>query len=105
MQAQGEPKAGAESTDQEVSYLFTSFRDNGQDGLHLVYSHDGLKWIALKNDQSFLTPQIGGKLMRDPCIIQGPDRVYHMVWTTSWTDKGVGVVADRDVIYLRSGAT
>lgn len=54
-------------------YLFSYFVDNGQDGLHFAYSHDGLKWEALKNEKSFLTPTVGkDKLMRDPCIIQGP---------------------------------
>ena len=63
-------------------YLFSYFKGNGEDGLHLAYSHDGLKWLALKNDKSFLTPNIGkDKLMRDPSICQGPDGTYHMVWT------------------------
>ena len=34
-------------------YLFSYFKDNGQDGLHLAYSYDGFKWTALKNDKSF----------------------------------------------------
>src|SRR5262245_48849363 len=56
----------------ETGYLFCSFRGNG-DGLHFAWSADGIKWTALANDRAFLTPQIGGKLMRDPCILQGPD--------------------------------
>ena len=28
-------------------YLFSSFRGNGEDGLHLAYSPDGLKWTPL----------------------------------------------------------
>ena len=35
-------------------YLFSYFKNNGQDGLHLAYSPDGFKWTAVKNDQSFL---------------------------------------------------
>jgi len=62
-----------------ANYLFSYFKDNGQDGLHLAYSHDGLKWTALKNDRSFLKPQVGGMLMRDPCICRGPDATFHMV--------------------------
>ena len=34
--------------------LFTSFRHNGEDGLHLAWSEDGLKWTALNDDKSFL---------------------------------------------------
>src|SRR5688572_15952535 len=38
-------------------YLFTSFRGNGEDGLHLAYSHDGLRWTDL--GRSFLKPAVG----------------------------------------------
>lgn len=79
-------------------YLFSSFRGNGEDGLHLAYSSDGLQWTALKGDASFLKPTVGGKLMRDPCITQGPDGLFHMVWTTSWGDKGIGIAHSRDLI-------
>lgn len=87
-----------DSSNQQSVYLFSSFRGNGEDGLHLALSLDGLTWTALKNDQSFLKPAIGGKLMRDPCILPGPDGVFHMVWTTSWTDKGIGLAHSRDLI-------
>jgi hypothetical protein len=86
-----------QAPDKEV-YLFTSFRGNGEDGLHLAYSRDALQWTALKNDTSFLKPTIGGKLMRDPCIIKGPDERFHMVWTTSWGDKGIGIAHSKDLI-------
>jgi hypothetical protein len=65
--------------------LFSFFRDNGQDGLYLATSRDGLKWTELKpRGKSFLQPQIGGKLMRDPCLALGPDGVFHLTWTTGW---------------------
>lgn len=50
--------AGAEAGSRG-NYLFSSFRGNGEDGLHLAYSHDGLKWVALNGDNSFLKPRIG----------------------------------------------
>jgi len=81
-------------------YLFSYFKKNGQDGLHLAYSLDGLKWKALKNDSSFLHPKISNdKLMRDPCIIQGNDGKFHMVWTVSWTAKGIGYASSNDLIH------
>ncbi|MGL1957852.1 MAG: glycoside hydrolase family 43 protein [Colwellia sp.] len=82
----------------DKAYLFSSFRGNGEDGLHLAYSYDGLTWQALNNDNSFLTPKVGGKLMRDPCIILGPDNVFHMVWTSSWQDGGIGIAHSKDLI-------
>jgi len=84
----------------DSAYVFSYFRDNGQDGLHLAYSEDGLKWTPLKNDQSFLTPMLSrDKLMRDPCIIKGEDGRYHMVWTVSWTEKGIGYASSTDLIH------
>ncbi len=79
--------------------MFSYFKNNGEDGLHLAYSMDGLKWEALKNDESFLVPELSNdKLMRDPCIIKGPDGKFHMVWTISWTEKGIGYANSLDLI-------
>jgi len=81
-------------------YLFAYFKGNGEDGLHYAYSNDGYKWSALKNDQSFLTPMVSkDKLMRDPCIIKGKNGVFHMVWTVSWNDKGIGYASSKDLIH------
>ena len=81
-------------------YVFSYFKGNGEDGLHLAYSEDGYKWETLKKDASFLTPEVGkDKLMRDPCVIKGGDGLYHMVWTVSWTDKGIGYASSKDLIH------
>ena len=79
-------------------YLFSYFIGNGEDGLHLATSSDGLSWTALKGGASFLQPQVGSKLMRDPCIVQGPDGTFHMVWTTGWWDAGIGLAHSRDLV-------
>lgn len=81
-------------------YLFSFFQDNGADGLHLAWSEDALNWTALNNNKSFLTPTAGkDKLMRDPCIIQGGDGMFHMVWTVSWNEQGIGYAYSEDLIY------
>ena len=86
------------NTDNEV-LLFSYFKKNGEDGLHLAYSNDGFKWYALNNDKSFLIPELSNdKLMRDPCIIKGPDGKFHMVWTVSWEEKGIGYANSVDLI-------
>jgi acetyl esterase/lipase len=83
-----------------ATFLFAYFKGNGEDGLHLASSSDGYKWEALKKDASFLTPEVGkDKLMRDPCVIKGGDGLYHMVWTVSWTDKGIGYASSKDMIH------
>ncbi|MCF6333358.1 MAG: hypothetical protein L3J11_08740, partial [Draconibacterium sp.] len=40
----------------DEAYLFAYFIGNGEDGLHLAYSEDGLKWEALNNNEPFLNP-------------------------------------------------
>jgi hypothetical protein len=81
-------------------YLFSYFKSNGEDGLHLAISEDGYKWTAFNNDSSFLKPTAGvDKLMRDPCIIKGPDNLFHMVWTTGWNEKGIGYANSTDLIH------
>src|SRR5215475_1422456 len=91
--------AARKATAHHANYLFAYFKNNGEDGLHLAYSHDGLKWKALNEDKPYLTPAVGGeKLMRDPCVIQGPDGVFHMVWTTGWRGREIGVAHTKDLI-------
>jgi sucrose-6-phosphate hydrolase SacC (GH32 family) len=92
-------KLTAQVNDNRV-YAFSYFKNNGEDGLHLAYSYDGYKWTALKNDRSFLKPLLSkDSLMRDPCIIRGADNKFHMVWTVSWNDRGVGYASSRDLIH------
>ncbi len=84
---------------QKDVFLFSFFQNNGADGLHLAYSYDGLKWKALNDNKSFLKPTVGNdKLMRDPCILLGPDNKFHMVWTVSWGEKGIGYANSTDLI-------
>lgn len=79
-------------------YLFSYFKNNGQDGLHLASSTDGLKWSALNNDSSFLKPAVGkDKLMRDPSIVQDDKGTFHMVWTSGWWDQGIGYASSTDL--------
>ncbi|AXY75935.1 glycosyl hydrolase [Paraflavitalea soli] len=84
----------------ELVYIFSYFKGNGEDGLHLAYSQDGYTWNALRHDSSFLRPTAGkDKLMRDPCIVRGPDGTFHMVWTVSWNEKGIGYASSKDLVH------
>ena len=83
---------------QKNYYLFSYFIGRGEDGLHLAYSTDGEEWIALNDGKAYVAPTLGAKLMRDPCIIKGPDGLFHMVWTTGWTDKIIGYASSKDLI-------
>jgi beta-galactosidase len=93
------------------AYLFSYFTRNGEDGVHLATSEDGITWTALNGGRSVIQPAVTGDgigwqdwnsraaLMRDPSIMQGPDGMFHMVWTISWTDHAIGVAHSRDLVH------
>lgn len=84
---------------QQKHYLFSYFTGNGEDGLHLAYSTDGYHWKELNDGKSWLTPTAGrDKLMRDPSIVHGKDGFFHMVWTVSWGEQGIGYAKSADLV-------
>ncbi len=83
----------------ENCYLFSYFVGNGEDGLHLAWSRDALAWEVLNDGRSYLVPRVGeSKLMRDPCLLRGPDGLFHLVWTTSWSGKTIGYASSKDLL-------
>jgi beta-xylosidase len=80
------------------AFIFSYFLGNGDSGLHLAYSTDGLNWTALNDNESFMVPEVGGRIMRDPCIIKGPDGRYHMVWTTGWWENNIAIAHSDDLV-------
>ena len=87
-------------------WVFAYFRNNGEDGLHLAYSRDAYHWQALHGDSSVLQPAAGhDKLMRDPCVIRGGDGKFHMVWTVSWGERGIGYASSDDLIHWSAQQT
>jgi beta-xylosidase len=81
------------------AYVFAYFIKNGEDGLHLAASDDGYHWAKL-GDASWLKPTVGtSRLMRDPCILRGPDGTYHMVWTSGWTEGTIGYASSKDLVH------
>ena len=91
------------AADMNSVYLFSFFREpNGQGGLQLATSTNGLQWTEIKPPEGkpFIKPEVGGKLMRDPSLALGPDGTFHMVWTTSWGRPPVfGYASSRDLIH------
>jgi hypothetical protein len=84
---------------QKKVYLFSSFHEPANEGLRMLYSKDAFHWQDL--DTVLLKPAVGKQqIMRDPSIVQGPDGVFHLVWTTSWKgDNGFGYASSKDLIH------
>lgn len=94
-----EPNAASGAGTAATAYLFAYFTRNGEDGLHLAASADGYRWDKLGGGRSYLTPKVGiSKLMRDPCIVRGPDGTYHMVWTSGWKENNIGYASSKDLV-------
>jgi hypothetical protein len=93
------------------AFLFSYFTRNGEDGVHLAYSRDGIQWLPVNGGRAVIAPALTGAgrgwqewnttaaLMRDPSILRGPDGMFHMVWTISWTDHAIGVAHSPDLIH------
>lgn len=83
----------------ENCYLFGYFSGNGEPGLHLAYSLNGFRWDTINHGHSLLLPEVGDKLMRDPCLILAPDGVFHLVWTAAWRGNYIGYASSRDLVH------
>ena len=92
-------QAPAFSAQAPSSYLFSYLINNSEDGLHLAVERGRAPVVARERRAIVPVPgQVGSRLMRDPSIARGPDGMFHMVWTTGWWDKGIGVAHSKDLI-------
>lgn len=80
-------------------YLYTSFHEPANQGLRLLYSKDAYHWKDFGH--IFLKPEVGEKkIMRDASILQGPDKIFRLVWTSSWKgEKSFGYASSKDLIH------
>lgn len=89
---------GSKSVEPEDDlYVFTSFHEPADEGLRFLYSEDGIHWDSIAG--TWLKPEIGMNIMRDPSIVVGPDSTYHLVWTIAWKgDTGFGYSSSKDLV-------
>ncbi|MEQ9408988.1 MAG: family 43 glycosylhydrolase [Fuerstiella sp.] len=97
MQASVRPALPA-APDSEHVFLLPYFLGNGETGIYFAYSHDGYKFLWLKDGEVVMpAPSWGDEsLTRDPSIIFR-DGTFHMVWTTSWNSRSIGYASSKDL--------
>ena len=83
----------------EKFYLLAYFSTLGEGGLKLAFSLNGYHWDVLNQGNSVLKPEVGGGLMRDPCVVAGADGLFHMVWTAAWEGNFIGYASSPDLIH------
>jgi hypothetical protein len=80
------------------AYLFCYTKDDGADGLHLSYSHDGIVWRSINHGKSLLKPTAGkAKTMNNPSIVQDINGIFHMIWETG-SNNSIGYATSKDLI-------
>ena len=86
------------SADEGEYYVSSSFHEPADEGLRFIYSRDGLHWDSIPG--TWLAPELGDSIMRDPSIWRGEDGTYHLVWTIAWKgDTGIGYSSSTDLIH------
>ena len=87
-------------TNSQHFYLFTYFiNTNDQAGARIAISSDAVNWQKINNELPILTPIISNEhRMRDPYTLYDPRTgVFHLVWTTGWTQQSIGYAAVKDL--------
>jgi len=87
------------SDDAEHVFLLPYFLGNGETGIYLTASDDGLNFEWLNDGKPILkAPEWPNEsLTRDPSILFH-DGVFHMVWTTSWWSRSIGHASSKDLV-------
>jgi hypothetical protein len=92
------PPLGAQQNAGEV-LLFTYFRKNGQDGIHLSTTTNGVNFFPLNEDKPiFKPPQWPGQnLTRDASVLYHEGK-FRMVWTSEWRGRIFGYAESSDLV-------
>lgn len=79
-------------------FLLPYFLGNGETGVYLTASRDGLQFDWLNDGKPILpAPNWPSEnLTRDPSILYHDD-TFHMVWTTSWESRSIGYASSKNL--------
>lgn len=82
-------------------FLLSYFVDNGQSGVFLATSDDGFHFKPLLEPNiPIMKSELGtDKVSRDPCIMFGADRQWHMTWTSGWWERTIGLAHSKDLVH------
>ena len=90
--------ACAQAVEREEILILSFFRDNGQAGIFLAWSEDGLNFKPLNDDKPVMKPAPwqGQNLTRDPSMVFH-DGKFHAVWTSGWGGRCFGYAESPDL--------
>ena len=88
---------------ERMRVLFPYFQSNGETGVFLAVSDDGLTFVDANGGRPIFTPpqwdayEPVQNLTRDPSIVYH-DGVFHMVWTSNWEGPVFGYAHSTDLL-------
>lgn len=92
--------AADDASEAEDAILFSYFKGNGESGVYLQTSKDGLTFEPVNDGEPIFTPPSSWpddqQLTRDPSIVH-VDGTFHMVWTTNWEGRVFGYAQSPDL--------
>ncbi|PSL28238.1 alpha-L-arabinofuranosidase C-terminal domain-containing protein [Chitinophaga ginsengisoli] len=88
----------------DSAYLFSysSDKNNDRGGLQFAWSEDKQQWHVIGNGFTFLKSDYGrwgsDKRMLSPWLIQGPDGIWHCIWSLNDRDRLFAHAASTDLV-------
>lgn len=96
----------AKSTNEpDSAYIFaySTSKNNMRNGLHFVWSPDRKNWNAIGPEHRFIRCDYGNsKKMITPVLFQGPDQIWHCIWSLNDKDGIFAHAASLDLVYWKS---
>jgi hypothetical protein len=80
-------------------YLFTYFKEPGNQGIYFALSSDGYHYEPLNDGQPWVKPEQPEEVMRDVFVTRGPEGKFHMVWTWAWRGQSLGYAESDDLLH------
>jgi alpha-L-arabinofuranosidase len=94
--------AVAKIPDSVYLFSYATEKNNSHNGLHFAWSSDKKNWHSIGNEFSYLRSDYGRwgseKKMFTPYLAQGPDGVWHCVWSLNDRDKVFAHAASHDLV-------
>ena len=80
--------------------IYCFFRGNGENGVYLAASEDGITFTPLNGDKPVMKPASwkNQNLTRDPSIVFH-EGTFHLVWTTGWNGNCFGYAESKDLVH------
>ncbi|MCZ4222152.1 glycoside hydrolase family 43 protein [Pedobacter rhodius] len=86
------------SAQQKTKAFLCAYMDGKAEDLRYFVSSDGYHFTNVNDGKSILKSTVGGKILRDPHIIQDKKGVYHLIATNAWKGRTFSIWDSNDLI-------